>query len=252
LPLVVVLHGGGLNARNAMEMTDMAQKADRENFVAVFPNGTGRLQVTGLTWNAGGCCGYAKEQQVNDVHFIGLVIAELRSQLPVDQRRIYVTGASNGAMLAYRVGCELSETIAAIGPAAGYMASQPCQPARPLSLVIYHGTADEVVPYRGGVPLRSVEEHNGPVSSVADAVSFWTAHNKCVAATAPAVRQTGSIIRRSFGPCIDGVDVVLYTIEGGGHAWPGGRPGTARGDVPTTELSATDTMWAFFAAHPRL
>src|ERR1700737_68016 len=127
LPLVVVLHGGGggvqaAGARmqpGAVALTGMSLKADAENFVVVYPNGTGILRDKLLTWNSGNCCGYALKHKVNDVGFIAALLDKLEREIAIDPRRVLVTGISNGGMMAYRIGCELSDRIAAIAPVEG-------------------------------------------------------------------------------------------------------------------------------------
>jgi polyhydroxybutyrate depolymerase len=249
LPLVVVLHGGGGNGRNAMTTTGMAAKADEAGFVAAFPNGSGMLNNRLLTWNAGRCCAYAMRNQVDDVAFVRALIQDARDAIPIDERRIYATGASNGAMMTYRLACELSDQIAAVAPVSGYLAFDGCAPGRPMPVMIFHGTADEYVPYDGGTPKKQPNVHAGPVSSVADAVSFWVQHNAC--STTPERHEEGSIVREVYGGGLEGSEVVLYTINGGGHAWPGGQKGREQGDEPTQEISATELMWEFFQRHSR-
>ncbi|HUJ70694.1 MAG TPA: PHB depolymerase family esterase, partial [Verrucomicrobiae bacterium] len=157
LPLVIVLHGGGGNAEGAIRMTGFNQKADKEGFVVVYPNGSGRLKTRLLTWNSGNCCGYALDSGVDDVGFIRALIDELKKTRAVDPQRVYATGISNGGMMTYRLACELSDKIAAIAPVAGALNLENCQPTRPVSVIIFHGTADEHVLYNGGEPIRRVD-----------------------------------------------------------------------------------------------
>lgn len=247
LPLVIVLHGGGHNARGVIRMTGMSDKADKEGFVVVYPEGTSRFKGRLLTWNAGRCCGFAMEQQIDDVGFIRELIEQLQQQLNIDGEKIYVTGASNGAMMAHRLGCELSDKIAAIAPVAGYLALDNCQPTHPLSVITFHGSADKHVPYGGGLPERRAEKHTGMVRSVSESVSFWVEHNGC--SLVPLRDESGKIIRERYTDCRDGTEVLLYTVQEGGHAWPGGRKGSPWADEPTSEISATDLVWEFFVQH---
>jgi polyhydroxybutyrate depolymerase len=248
LPLVIVLHGGGGNARNAVGMTGFSAKADREGFVAVYPNGSGRLKTRLLTWNSGNCCGYALDNDVDDVGFIRALIDELERTRAIDPKRVYATGMSNGGMMTYRVGCELSDKIAAIAPVAGALNVENCQPMSPVSVIAFHGTADEHVLYDGGAPIRKVDPHARVDKSVAYAMSFWVKDDGCSAT--PQRSEKGSIRTETYGGGKDGTEVVLYTVVGGGHGWPGGRAYLA-GTEPTKEISATDLMWDFFVRHPK-
>lgn len=246
-PVVIVLHGGGGNARNAMEQSGMSAAADRNGFIAVYPNGSGRLGRALLTWNAGQCCGYAMDQQVDDVAFMTMVIDTLEREFDADPRRIFVTGMSNGGMLSYRLGCELADRVAAIAPVAGSLGVD-CHPSAPVSVVAFHGTADRHVRYEGGTPGVQADTHPRQDRPVADTIAFWAAHDACAA---PVTEQISTDATRETRTCANGTEVTLYTITDGGHAWPGGARGRDVSDTPTDTISATGLMWEFFDGHPR-
>jgi len=250
MPLVIILHGGGGSAKSMAGVTGMNAKADEAGFIAVYPNGTGPLgDERLLTWNAGNCCGYALENNVDDVGFIRQLIAELEKNLAVDTTRIYAAGMSNGGMMNYRLACELADKIAAIAPVAGAMGMSDCIPASPVSVIIFHGTADEHVLYEGGAPLKTIDTHPRIDKPVSYAVDFWVGLNGC---SREVKKETGgNIIKETYSGGKNGNEVILYTIVGGKHAWPGGKPGWLGGDAPTQEISATDLMWDFFASHPK-
>lgn len=248
LPLVIVLHGGGGDAESAAKMTGMSAKADQENFIVVYPNGTGRLNDRLLTWNSGNCCGYALYNNVDDVGFVRALIAKLQTNYHIDAKRIYATGISNGGMMAYRLACELSDQIAAIAPVAGALNNE-CAPKRLVSVIAYHGTADRNVLYDGGTPQQKLESHPRTDRSVASAMAFWVQRDGCAAT--PRRDERSNIVRDEYPDCASGSAVVLYTIKGGEHAWPGGDRPSILLDQPTQEISATDAMWEFFAQHPK-
>lgn len=255
-PMVIVLHGGGGNPRNADDMSRMSEEADEEGFIAVFPAGTGALRDRLLTWNGGYCCGYALQHDVDDVGFISALIDEMITDYNVDPDRVYATGISNGGIMAYRLGAELPDKIAAIAPVAGSAGGEAVEgiglfvnrPAGPLSVIIFHGTADAHAPYEGGLP--TYEKSKGAYSylSVNDSAMLWVDANNCSAV--PAVESRGNVTRSTYQGGIDGREVVVVRIDGGGHSWPGGRRGYIGGDDPFMGLSATDVMWEFFEAHP--
>jgi polyhydroxybutyrate depolymerase len=252
LPLVVVFHGGGGNAQNAVRMTGMDEKADEERFIAVYPNGTGPTEGAFLTWNAWNCCGPALDDRVDDVAFVRALVEKLQREHNVDQKRIYATGLSNGGMMTHRVGCELSDVFAAIAPVAGALNTDECRPDHPVSVVIFHGTADNHVRYEGGEPLETVDRRHPRVDRpVSYAVASWVKHDRCQ--TEPVHSKEGHVIHDVHADGTDGAAVELYAVEGQGHAWPGGKKGRAHGnvDAPTSEISATDRMWEFFARHPK-
>jgi polyhydroxybutyrate depolymerase len=244
VPLVLVLHGIGGNAEIANRISGMSAKSDAAGFLAVYPQGTGRS----ASFNAGQCCGLAAARTIDDVTFMRDVVADVSADYLVDPRRIYAAGMSNGAMMVHRLGCEMSDVLAAIAPVAGAL-EVGCAPAGPVSTIVIHGTADRIVPYTGG-PAETVpggmDSEYDPVSS---AVDVWATTAGCTGATDEQV--SASVIRQVRTGCQAGYGVELYTVDGGGHAWPGGEPGWAGGDVPTTEVVATDLIWDFFAAHPK-
>ncbi|MCL9793261.1 extracellular catalytic domain type 1 short-chain-length polyhydroxyalkanoate depolymerase [Frankia sp. AgKG'84/4] len=250
LPVVVVLHGGGGSGAQVERQSGLSEVADRAGFLAVYPDGSGRLGTALLTWNAGTCCGYAHQTNSDDVAFVAAVLDQITRDHRIDPRRIYVTGMSNGAMMAYRLGCELAGRIAAIAPVSGALDTVTCTPSRPVSVIAFHGLADQRVPYGGGesslAGLRQGDERAD--RSVAEAMTFWTRRDGCAAT--PARSTQGAVHHDVYGSCASGVAVELYSIEGAGHAWPGGTPPRGQADAPPPAPDASEVMWRFFAAHP--
>jgi len=253
-PLVIGLHGGTGSARQFERSTHMNRAADTLGFLAVYPDGTGPLK----TWNAGYCCGFAMQNKVDDVGFIRALIAALSSTLNIDLHRLYATGMSNGAMLAYRLASEASDLFAAVGPVAGSIGGQVnadaplfmiAPPAEPVSVIAIHGQQDESVLYEGG-ESRGVFGKGRIDLSVAESIAFWVRHNQC--STMPTVESLydGNIIRETY-PCPQGVEVVLYTIVEGDHSWPGEAPSRLRGTNPNQDIIATDLILEFFASHAK-
>jgi polyhydroxybutyrate depolymerase len=224
----------------------MSDLAAAKGFIVVYPNGTGRFRSGLLTWNAGGCCGYAQRRRVDDVAFVRALLDTLEREYPIDHRRVYATGFSNGGMMSYQVACALSDRFAAVAPVSGELAMD-CAPSRPVSVLIIHGTADQNLPYDGGVGPKALDKHD--VKSVHYALDHWLRFDRC--ATTPRVDSTAALVRRTFAPCAENTAVELYTIIGGGHAWPGGQRMSPAADAPSEALNATRVVWEFFAAHPR-
>ncbi len=245
--LVIVLHGGGGNRNHVARMSGMSALADKENFIVVYPDGSGWLGDKGLTWNAGNCCGYALDHNIDDVGFIRALIEKLARDYPIDAKRIYATGMSNGGMMAYRLACELSATLAAVAPVAGAL-NVECQPTAPIAVIAFHGTADQHVLFNGGAPKVKADPHSREDKSVAYAMNFWAQHNQC--ASTPTHTERGNILHDTYTDCVHGTAVELYAIRGGGHAWPGGIRFLS-GDPPTNEISASKVMWDFFKTHPK-
>lgn len=249
-PLVIMLHGGGGNAPNAEQMSGFTALVEREGIIVVYPEGTGRRPDRLLTWNARHCCGPAMEREVDDVRFISAMLDTLIAKYPVDPRRIYVTGMSNGAMMTHRVGIALSHRIAAIAPVVGTIFGDEPRPANAVPAIIFNGMKDASVPFAGG-PSGGAGRRSWdgtPAAPAAAQGAFWARANGCDAT--PAVETRGTVVHTRYR-CPAGREVELYAITDGGHAWPGGRAGSRRGNQPSTAMNATDVMWAFFKAHAR-
>jgi polyhydroxybutyrate depolymerase len=160
---------------------------------------------------------------------------------------IYATGLSNGAMMSYRVACELSDKIAAIAPLSAVMMVENCQPKRPVSVIHFHGTGDPAEPYNGGV--GSLRPDN--FTSVPDNIAKWVKIDKCPDQTR-ITYQKGQATCETHGPCSQETEVTLCTIKGMGHTWPGGTrmlPRRIVGEM-SYDISANDVMWEFFLRHP--
>jgi polyhydroxybutyrate depolymerase len=251
LPLVIVLHGGTGNAPGTAVMTGMSETADREGFFAVYPNGTGLLSERILTWNVLFGFGYALRNGVDDTGFIRALVEELVRIHPIDERRIYATGISNGGMLAYLLGSTCSDIFAGIAPVAGAVAAKPNprseyvafpSPARPVPVIAFHGKQDRLVPYTGGKGLGMANAVYAPVSH---SIAAWVGWNGCAPTPDVITSPNGNVVSETY-PAAEGVATVqLVTIENGGHAWPGGLryPG---GVEPPQDISANDMMWRFF------
>jgi polyhydroxybutyrate depolymerase len=250
VPLVLVLHGGGGNAGTAESMTGFTAKAEKEGFIVVYPEGTGQFRKRRLTWNAGHCCGPAMDWRVDDVGFIGALIDRLLVDYPVDPRRIYATGMSNGGMMTHRLGIELSDRLAAIAPVVATLFGDERPPPHPVSALMINGLLDTSVPSEGGPPGgRFPSAWDGtPTIPALEQAAFWAEADGC----------SGEPDRTDQGPylvtryqCPAGRAVALYLMKDSGHAWPGGQKGSRRGDEPGSALNATDLIWAFFKAHPK-
>ncbi|NWF50419.1 MAG: prolyl oligopeptidase family serine peptidase [Ignavibacteriaceae bacterium] len=245
--LVVVFHGGGGNMHNVEEMSRLTETATKFGFIVCYPNGTGRFKERLLTWNAGECCGYALENNVDDVGFIRKMVAKLTSEFNIDVKRIFATGMSNGGMLCFRIACELSDIFAAVAPVASSMTNFNCSPTEPISIIMFNGMKDKHVPYHGGIgekALVKVEKKGVP-----EVVDFWKSKNKCPGEGTRI--EKGNVISETYRNPENGTEVVLFTIKDGGHSWPGGTKGWIFGDEPSQEISASEIMLKFFEDHPK-
>jgi len=262
VPLVLVLHGAGTlcNSYVAQKVYNFDSKADEEGFITIYPNGERmhrwylfnvpfplfelwELMTWSRTWN------FWDYNNVDDVGFIHNLITNLQSSLNINTSRIYVAGHSGGAMMAHRLGTEITD-IAAIAPVSGsiggtwingYEYTIP-DPLNPLPVIIIHGVKDEAVPYYGGwINLTYLFRTSyGYMKSVNESVAFWVYHNQCEPEPLITASSTGRVEIRTYVNGTDGAEVVLYSYLDGDHGWN-----------PTSELSVNDIIWDFFERHPK-
>nr|MBA3317426.1 hypothetical protein [Gemmatimonadales bacterium] len=177
----------------------------------------------------------------------------LGRELPVDPKRIYATGISNGAGLAFRLACDLPGVFAAIAPVAGAPAAAletPCAATRPLSVISFQGTRDPLMPYEGGtVGIRRGQVLSAPETAALFANVGGCAVSPAVTAEPDTAADGLSVRRTAYTGCREGREVVLYTIEGGGHTWPGGPAVGRRVGRVSRDVNATRAMLDFFDRH---
>ncbi len=255
VPLLFVFHGGNSNAMQMELLTGFSPYSEQKNFLVVYPEGIEK------NWNDGRKEHVipAQRYNINDVKFVEDIIADVSRKHLVDPQRIFATGISNGGIFSHYLAMHLSEKIAAAAPVVGGLAEKAVEdfkPKMPVSMLIIQGTADPVVPYRGG----GVDEgRRGRVVSTDRAAKMWVEHNGCQ--SPPEIGELPDLapldqckVRWQNWPGgRNGTDVTLYTIEGGGHTWPGGfqyLPKIIIGPV-CRDFSATAVIWDFFEKHPK-
>ena len=241
-PLVVMLHGYSANAALQEIFFRLQPQAEAAGFLYARPEGT----VDGLGnrfWNATDACCNLGDRDVDDVAYLRAVIDDVAARHTVDPRRVFVIGHSNGGFMAHRLACDAADRVAAIVSFAGATFADPsrCVPARPVSMLQIHGSIDPVIAYNGG----SVAGADGPYPAAVTTAAIWRAKNGCTGTAASgrldlasAVVGDETTVERASG-CVPGGAVELMTIHGAGHTPPLAQP------------AFRETVWAFFAAHPR-
>ena len=244
-PVVILVHGGGGDdAEYAAKAYRLVEKADKESFLAVFPNTTSER------------IGPRPDPEPDSsVTLISGLLDALSKNYAVNLDRIYLCGHSNGAMLTYHVATEFADRIAAFGIVAGTVGSHQTDergrtvavpsipnPKRPVPFIIFHGKKDNVIPYDSDSSM-----------TVAESVAFWVKANGCDPKPATTQLAAGQVIKDAYTPQDpkSHADIVLYTLVRGNHMWPGGRRMPGKDQQPVQDISATDLMWDFFQSHPR-
>lgn len=240
-PLIISMHGFAEWPAHQAQISRWNDLADQQGFIVVYPAGTDFP----LHWRTRGNAPPGQDPAL-DVQFISDLIDKLEGAYNIDPARIYANGLSNGGGMSFVLSCRLSERIAAVGMVAGAFVYpwEQCKPARPVPAILFHGTADPIVPYQGG-PSRSFDL---PFPAIPDFAAELARRNGC-ADTPEKIPPSGAVSGLRWTGCK--ADVIFYSVAGGGHTWPGGVPLPEFITGPTSpDIDATRVMWEFFSAHP--
>jgi polyhydroxybutyrate depolymerase len=258
LPVVLNFHGAGSNGKQQEHYSKMDAAADRDGFIAVYPNGSSRFG-SHYTWNAGFCCLYAMTHRIDDVGFVIALIGDLAARTPIEPRRVYATGISNGAMMCYRLATQASSHIAAIAPVAGTMVTTTFMPDHPMPIMHFHSVDDPYVRYQGGIgnAVASLFGRNAGTVGIEKMLSKWIEYDGCpnepqVSPTISGKPDTSdagiTVTRYQWSPCRNGTEIVLWKFTGSGHVWPGGIQNRFVHFLgrSTNLIDANEEMWRFF------
>jgi polyhydroxybutyrate depolymerase len=245
LPLVLALHGTGGTGRLMAAFSGLSRLADERGFRVAYPQALGEAgtedPARGAAWNVGPGLGRPGHPDVDDVAFLTAAVDLVGRRAPVDPRRVYVAGFSNGARMAYRLALA-APWVAAIAAVAGAPVWGEA-PARPVPTLIFHGTEDGHIPYGGGVGPRG---RRVPALPALEGAARWAALMGCSEGPFRESLEAHTLDLWTGG----GLEVGFWTVQGMGHAWPGGRRYAPDADLPVKDLSASHLIWAFFEAHP--
>lgn len=245
LPLLIVLHGGGGDAHGTIRLTQEGfhRLADEHRFIVVYPNGIGRQ------WNDGRFQ-MRRGRSIDDVGFMRELIDSLAPVYAIDRQHVFITGMSNGGHMAYRLACDLPDRIAGIAAVAALMPVE-LTPSRPVPVLTIAGTEDPLVPYKGGAVQVGMLQR-GQVHSAMETLRIWAEANRCGGEPSTELlddmdpRDRISVQRTTYRDCA--APVVLYTIIGGGHTWPGGKQYLGEPIIGKTsrDIDANKVIWEFF------
>jgi polyhydroxybutyrate depolymerase len=238
-PLVISMHALGLWPAAQQDLSHWNKLADTYGFIVVYPSGTGFPKIWRMRTEPG-----SKDDVMKDVGFISDLIDKLEANYNIDPTRIYANGFSNGGGMAFVLSCRLSHRIAAVGTvsAAEVLPWSWCRETRPSPMIAFHGTADTIVPYGGG-PSKFF---NITFPALSSWTASWAQRNQCKGKP-NLFRVTVNVTRLAYTDCAENADVVLYTINRGGHSWPGGKFMPAWMVGPrNAEIDATQLIWDFF------
>jgi polyhydroxybutyrate depolymerase len=248
LALVLALHGGGggMKYQANDENYGLITASERDGYIVVFPNGYSKnRQGLFATWNAGECCGDARDKNIDDVGFLKAVIEQVQRNASIDRQRIYSIGMSNGGLMSYRLACEIPDIIRGIMPVAGTDNTKVCTPKKAVAVLHVHALNDDHVLYNGGAgkTFRDPSKVN-EFTSVPATISKWVALNHANPTAERVLSVPGAHCDLyKAGP--GGAPVKLCVTETGMHSWPGGTKSRAD-EPPSQAIDANKMMWAFF------
>jgi polyhydroxybutyrate depolymerase len=250
-PLVMAIHGGGGGAIFQADDKNygLITKSEQAGFIAVFPNGISQTRNGMLaTWNAGKCCGRARDENVDDVGFLRALVADMGKRVNITPQRVYAIGMSNGAMMSYRLACEAGDVFHAIMAVSGTDNTQSCTPRQPVPVLHIHARNDPLVLFNGGAGSNRLFSDDAITEfvSVPETISRWVQLNHANPVPRRVVDVAGAYCDL-YEATSGGAPVQLCVTETGGHSWPGGNK--ARTDEsPSQAIRANDLMWDFFSS----
>jgi polyhydroxybutyrate depolymerase len=270
LPLVLNLHGATENATLEEVTSGMDPSADQNGYLVAYPDGTRISKV--LTpdpvakqaqygWNAGQCCGLPITRHIDDVGFLLKVISDVAARTPVDLRRVYVTGISNGGMMAYAMASEASDHVAAISSVSGQVELPTIHPTRAVPTMEFHSVDDPIAKWQG-VPNANPKLR----LSVMEGIDQWVKADRCgssphdgspIVGAPRSISQGETATLVTYDGCRSGSEVELWRFTGSGHVWPGSTLNTGPPDTwilagvgrGTVLVDANEAMWKFFSRY---
>lgn len=230
-PLLVALHGGGVDRVADDGFDSLVRESDDNGFIAVYPEGWSAGKGRRAGWNAGQCCGDARERNVDDVGFVRQVVTHVFRQVSIDRERIYAAGVSDGGMMAYRLACDLPHLFRGVASVGGADTTLQCAPGKPVSVLQFHARNDPQV----------------PLGSARATVAKWAGLNGCSDRPRRVLDKDGAYCE-AYSYCRAQTEVQMCVTETGGHSWPGARA-RAGAPRPSQAISATESMWGFLVSH---
>lgn len=245
--VIFALHGGGGNMeiQSNDEYYNLISFSEKNNTVMVFPNGFSEFKSGKFaTWNAGTCCAKARDQKIDDVKFIKNIYSFLETKLKMDKKKVFAIGMSNGAMMSYKLACEMPDVFAGIAAVAGTDNTVNCEHASPISLIHFHAKNDDHVLFEGGLGPKAInKEAESNFNSVDYSIKKWLKINKCTNDKKRIVNLKDAFCDL-YSKCSNKTKIQLCVTQNGGHSWPGGKK--ILGTTPTSTISANEILWEFF------
>ncbi|MBN1802494.1 MAG: hypothetical protein JW891_13365 [Candidatus Lokiarchaeota archaeon] len=259
-PLVMVFHGGGGHPGSIKYESEMDIVSDENGFIVVYPAGTPTNEFYKnrlLIWNDGRNFSDGTPNTVDDVGFVEEVLKDIKEKFNIDDTMVYACGFSNGAQFTYRLSKQMTHKLAAISTVAGQRPANDTfdsTPSRPISIMQFSGLNDPISPYDGGPPTVGEPLLEADAYPVVESIDSWVEFDGC--STEPEEDRIGDAVMKKYISIENNTEVILWTLENGGHTWPGGNVDPSvellgLGDMGgiNEDIRASELMWKFFKKH---
>lgn len=251
-PLLLAFHGGTGWGAQFEKNSGFDELAEANGFIVVYPDGvgSGAAETTNRTWNGGNCCGAAARNDVDDVAFVDHLLDTLEGEYAIDRARVFAGGHSNGGILSYRLACDLSDRIVAVGLQSGTLEIDTCAPTTPVSLLHIHGSADSNLPIDGGRGATSIA--NVDFNSPRVAVQTFAVADGCAAEpTATTDATNPDLAISTWTGCSGGTEVRFVAVAGATHPWMGHTPSNPAAPPACQGIDSSYEIVEFLLQHPR-
>ena len=233
--VVLSFHGYGGHAIGMDHSSGFSQLADKQGFLAVYPQGLPDGKTGTPFWAHVGAIDYG----IDEAAFVTRLLDTLQKKFCVDAKRIYATGFSNGGGMTNFLACRLADRITAFAPISGNFYALPggCNPGRSVPILDFHGTKDGVLPYMG---IPTSKNAAWPLPPIPQWLQAWATRDGCSSGPTIFLRQT-NVTGEQWNGCRGNATVIHYRIEGGGHTGPPLIHGH----------SSAEVIWNFFKVYHR-
>lgn len=245
--MIVALHAAASSPADFRQTSGLSTRALAKGYAVIYPKGTGDQQH--LSWNGFYCCGSAQVDRVDDVRFLDKVIADAVARFGLNAGRVYMTGMSNGSVMAETYAARRADRVKAVAGVAGTI-DLARTPAAPVPLLHIHGRDDKMVPYGAEGAAYGTKHVRTTFTPVDVQIAAFKAAFGPLSLKSRAIDRANdgtSVVEDNYIDANGRTMIRLMTINGGQHVWP--EPGR-RGAGNTQDISATDEILRFFAEHP--
>jgi polyhydroxybutyrate depolymerase len=239
-PIIYVLHGAEGNGEIMEILSGFTHYGEINNYIIVYPYGTGKSEWKSLFWNADGCCGISVENKTNDVQYFKDLHSKLLKKYNIDENLVFIAGYSNGAMMALKIACQVPNTFKGVASVSGTMFDlESCNTDNPISILLINGREDKIVRYDGN--LGSGPYLIYPKNSISKIFDFFENKNNCEVDKL----ENSENIEIQISKCKSKIILKKVILTKDGHIWPGSHISFTK-NPQISKINATLEIMNFF------